>query len=124
MKKLLLTDVRQPKNVNDKPHYDVLKAFNNGLAEITTVSMSVTMKNNLTFTSKLQKAQEELMFDTYIGSFADGTFFRLVKPKGFAQEMRVLKGKGESISVGSMASDGYAVYFDLVDSNAPDCKDL
>lgn len=124
MKKLHLTKVNPGNYSKDKPFYERLKTFNNGLADISTSSITVKSKDNRTFTSKLQKTEEDFLSETFQGSFEDGTSFRLIKPGGVAKQMMGLQGKGESISFGGMTGDGYAVHFELVSSNEPDTKDF
>jgi len=60
------------------------------------------------------------MSTTYVGAYADGTPFRIVRPGGIAKQLMSAQGKSEGITIASMSGDGYAAHFDLVETTAPD----
>ncbi len=124
MKKLHLTKVNPGNYSKDKPIYERLKTFNNGLVEISPTNITVKTKDNKTFTSNLRKTEQDFMSETFQGTFEDGTAFRLILPGGVAKEIMQLQGAGDSISFGGLTGDGYAVHFDLVNQTDPDTNDF
>lgn len=124
MKKLHVTKLMPGNYSKDKPIYERLISFNNGLIEIDESSVSVKTKENKSFKSQLLKTEEDLMSETYQGEFEDGTPFRLIRPAGVIKEILVIQGNGDMLSFSAMAGDGYAVHFEMVNPSEPDTNDI
>lgn len=124
MKKLKLVKVNPGSYQNDQVVCERLKTFNNGKVDLTDNKIIIKTSDNNKFASNLRKTEEDFMSETFLGSFEDGSSFRLIKPGGVAKQILSAQGQVDSIIFGGMTGDGYAVHFELTELSDPDSDDI
>ncbi len=115
MKTLLLDRVVVGSHPDEVVYFELAKQFHEGQVDITNDTFSIYKKGQIIFSTKIALYEHDHIYKTYRGNWDDGKMFRIIQAsdemRPFAEVMHV-----DSLTIGSMFSDGYAVFYKQSDA--------
>ena len=115
MKTLLLDRVVVGSHPDEVVYFELAKQFHEGQVEISNDTFTIYKGGRVIFSTKIALYEHDHIYKTYRGNWDDGKMFRIIQA---SDELRPLAEAmhADSLSIGSMFSDGYAVFYKQVDA--------
>ena len=92
----------------EREYCDKIQKFNGGKLIMSQDHLKIENDADALET-KIEFYEKDPFTDSWVGSFSDGTQFRIVKPNPL-----FVKLTGNTITIASMYHDGFAVHFNIV----------
>lgn len=125
MNKLQLTKANPGNFIIENSLFERVKKFNNCLIDFSEQHLEIWLdKEHKVFETGLNIKEENPYMITYIGIIEQNTSFRVIRSGEMIQSISQSKGDPDTITFGSMSSDGFAIHFNLVHSDNTDIKDF
>lgn len=108
--KMTLDKVNEGNHSNEITYTEMAKKFDNCYLTFDNECITITKNGKIIFQSAITLYEEDGLTTTYKGIWQDGKSFRLVRPGKEIRQLLQIMGN-ETITFGSMLSDGYAVTY-------------
>jgi hypothetical protein len=118
MKKLKLASINIGENNDENVYIEFIQHFDNLDIEIFSKNTFRLSNSNNYFESQLTILEEDVFSTTYLGEFPNNEKFRIISFSEITKELLKKKGENETLSFGSVNTNGYAIHFELIESGS------
>lgn len=123
MNTLQLSWVTVGSHPDEVSYFEFAKTFHECQFEMTDDKFVVLKKGRVFFSTDIDLYEYDHVYQTHCGKYGDGKRFRIIQANNELKPLAILKGV-DTLTIGSMFSDGYAVRFKIEEASTSHISDV